>query len=79
VIFTPGKGLSTGPWLATVTLVSGFTTDTASATVEFISPSTASGLSGLPTLLAGGGVTAVLFLIAFVLIRRTRRVSRVHA
>jgi hypothetical protein len=79
VIFTPGKGLSTGPWLATVTLVSGFTTDTASATVEFISPSTASGLSGLPTVLAGGGLTAVLFLIAFVLIRRTRRVSRVHA
>lgn len=79
VIFTMGRGLSTGPWLATVTLVSGFTTDTAAATVQFTSHPASAGLIGLPTLLSAGGIMTALLLIARVLIRRPRRAGRVPA
>ncbi len=80
VTFAPGKGLSTGPWLATVTLVSGFTTDTAAATVEFTNhPAAPALLTRLPILLSAGGVVIALPLIARTLRRRPRRASRVHA
>ena len=76
VTFAPGQGLSTGPWLATVTLVSGFTT----ATVQFTNhPAAPPLLTRLPVLLAAGGVVIALLLIARTLRRRPGRASRVHA
>lgn len=80
VTFAPPKGLSTGPWLATVTLVSGFTTDTAAATIQFTNhPAAAPLLTRLPVVLSGCGVLVALMLIAVVRTRRPRRPSRVHA
>jgi hypothetical protein len=80
VTFAPPKGLSTGPWLATVSLVSGFTTDTAAATIQFTNhPAAPPLLTRLPVVLSGCGVLVALLLIAVVRTRRPRRPSRVHA
>jgi hypothetical protein len=77
VTFALSKGLSTGPWLASVTLVSGFTTDTAAATVQFTNhPATP--LLTRPMVVSVAAAIICLLAGALV-IQRSRRASRVHA
>jgi hypothetical protein len=62
--FAPTDGLPNGPWLASVTLVSGLTTRTATATIQF---SRAGGfLMGLPLVVWGAGVLLAVCVIAAV-------------
>ena len=77
--FTPARSLPNGPWQAKVNLVSGFTTGTASATIQF-GALTASGLG----VLAWGGIAlgvllAFAFALALILVRRARQRRRVPA
>jgi hypothetical protein len=70
--FTPGKSLPDGPWQAKVTLRSGFTTSTATQTIEFAAISSRTGLS----LAAWGGIAigvALALALALILARRARR------
>jgi len=74
VTFIPGRRLPSGPWHASISLVSGFTKRTASATILF-SPATATaGRWGGWTVLAWiAGLLATTLAAASFLARRTRR------
>lgn len=77
VTFIPGKRLPSGPWRATVTLVSGFTRRTASATILF-SPHLASSLWSRPSTMVWGIVAiAALALLILIPVRRARQTRRV--
>ena len=77
VVFAMGRRLPLGPWHAAVTLVSGFTTRTASATIQFPGRLTAAAWTR-PTVIWGGGliVLLVLFGLAVILVRRQGRRTR---
>lgn len=62
--FAPAEGLPNGPWLAAVTLVSGLTTRTATATIQFAG--TAGFLLGLPLAAWGAGLLLAVLVIATV-------------
>jgi hypothetical protein len=77
VSFIPGRQLPSGPWRATVTLTSGFTKRTASATILF-SPHLASSVWTRPsTMVWAIVVVAALVLLILIPVRRrqTRRVA----
>jgi hypothetical protein len=77
VTFIPGKRLPSGPWRATITLISGFTRDTASATILF-SPHLASSVWSRPsTMFWGIVVIAALALLILIPVRRARQTRRV--
>jgi hypothetical protein len=78
--FAPGKQLPAGPWKAEVTLVSGFTTNTASAAIEFNAP--AAPHRGLPFMLWAALLVLVLALalaVAAAFTRHARRYRRMPA
>jgi len=76
VTFDPGSGLPPGPWRATITLASGFTTRTASATVLF-STQVASSVFTRPTTTAVAAVLiAGLLALALITVHRARQTRR---
>jgi hypothetical protein len=77
--FAPPKTLPDGPWLATVTLVSGFNTTIARATIDFAGATPASLWTRLPMLLLGAALLITLAILGLVLIRHARQSSRVPA
>jgi hypothetical protein len=79
VTFLPGRRLPSGPWRAAVTLISGFTRRTASATILF-SPHLASSLWTRPSTMVWGVVgIAALVLLILIPVRRARQARRVAA
>ena len=77
VTFIPGRRLPSGPWQATITLTSGFTRRTASATILF-SPHLASSLWTRPsTMVWAIVVVAALVLLILIPVRRARQTRRV--
>jgi hypothetical protein len=74
--FTPAKSLPNGPWRAKVNLVSGFTTGTATQTIQF-GALVASGLGVMAWAGIAFGVVLVLT-VALILARRARRRRRVQ-
>jgi hypothetical protein len=79
VTFAPPRRLPSGPWHAKVTLVSGFTTRTVQAVVQFSAGPSTSVWSRSAALVFGGGLAVGLGVIGLVTaqrIRRTRRFSR---
>jgi hypothetical protein len=83
LVFALKKSLPSGPWLATVTLVSGFTTRTAHSTIQFRGGQQAATAGWAHRLMTwGGSLIAALgvLALALVLVRgRGRRTGRVHA
>jgi hypothetical protein len=76
VAFALPRSLPAGPWVATVTLVSGLTTASARATILFgVKPAAASWASA-PTMAWGGGMLLGLVIIAGAVIARLRRPRR---
>ncbi len=79
VTFVPGRRLPSGPWRATITLTSGFTRRTASATILF-SPHLASSLWTRPsTMVWAVVVIAALVLLILIPVRRARQTRRAAA
>ncbi len=76
ITFTPARRLPSGPWQATVTLVSGLTVRKATATVLFSNHRSAAWLSSATMIWTGGGLIAVLFVLFVVMARRGRRHGR---
>jgi hypothetical protein len=77
VTFNPGRRLPSGPWRATITLTSGFTRRTGSATILF-SPHLASSLWTRPsTMFWGIVVIAAVVLLILIPVRRARQTRRV--
>jgi hypothetical protein len=73
VTFIPGRRLPSGPWRATITLTSGFTRRSASATILF-APYLASSLWTRPsTMIWGVVVIAALVLLILIPVRRARQ------
>lgn len=77
--FAPGKALPTGPWLARITLASGFTTHTTQTTIHFPTSTADATKTHVPMIIWGGGLVLALLMLALTLIRHTRQASRVHA
>jgi hypothetical protein len=76
VTFIPGRRLPSGPWRATITLTSGFTRRSASATILF-SPHLASSLWTRPsTMVWAVVVIAALVLLILIPVRRRARQTR---
>jgi hypothetical protein len=72
--FAPPKALPYGSWRATVTLVSGITTATATAAIQFSAVKAAqAGLSGTQWIWAGLGGLVLLVVMAQYALRRRRR------
>jgi hypothetical protein len=76
ITFLPARRLPSGPWRATVTLVSGLTVRKATATVRFSNHQGAAWLSSSAMIWTGGGLLAALFALFVVLSRRGRRPGR---
>lgn len=76
VSFLPGRSLPAGPWHARISLVSGFTRRTASATIRF-SPATAGRWAGWTVLAWIAGLLAAALAAARFALRRTRRARTV--
>ena len=75
VTFVPARRLPSGPWRATITLTSGFTRRTASATILF-SPHLASSLWTRPSTMVWGVVAvAALVLLILIPVRRAGRLA----
>ena len=72
VVFAPPRSLPNGPWRAKVTLVSGLTTATATATVVF-SVASQAGLSMVSWLGMALGVLAVAIAVALILAHSARQ------
>jgi hypothetical protein len=84
MVFTPGKQLPSGPWHATVAVVSGFTHRTARSTIRFLPDRrlTAATWTRSVMIWAAGlaGVTVGSLVLALILLRsRGRRIPRPHA
>jgi hypothetical protein len=75
VYFVPGRRLPSGPWRATVTLQSGFTKRTASATILFSTRLAAATWTRSAVWITG--LTTVLLAGALLLARRSRQTRRV--
>ena len=76
VRFLLGRSLPAGPWHARISLVSGFTRRTASATILF-SPATAGRWAGWTVLASIAGLLAAALAAAGFALRRTRRARTV--
>jgi hypothetical protein len=79
VTFVPGRRLPSGPWRATITLTSGFTRRTASATILFSAHLASSVWTRPSTMVWGVVVIAALVLLILIPVRRARRTRRVPA
>lgn len=80
MVFAPGKSLPSGPWLATITLVSGFTTRTAHSTIQFRRGRQLAAAWTRPAMIWGAGLIVTLGLLAAALVlvpSRGRRPGRV--
>jgi len=78
VTFAPPRSLPNGPWQAKVTLVSGLTTATATATIVF-SVASQAGLSMVSWLGIALGVLAVALAVALILAHSARERRRMPA
>jgi hypothetical protein len=76
--FALGRRLPAGPWHVKITLVSGFITHSAQATVQLDASTTPAGIH-LPTLAWGAGAMLVLIILALFLVRRTRQARHARA
>lgn len=69
--FVPGSKIPNGPWKATITLVSGLTTSTAAATIQFSgSPSDTAWTARLPIMISVAGAVMALLILARIRFRR---------
>jgi hypothetical protein len=77
--FAPASRIPNGPWTATITLVSGLTTRTATATIQFSgSPVNTGWTTRLPIMTGAAAIIALLALAGFRL-RRTPQRRHAHA
>jgi hypothetical protein len=82
MVFAPGKSLPSGPWTATVTLVSGFTTRTAHSTIQFRGGQRTAAAAWTRRMMTWGvGLIAALgvLVLALVLLRSRGRRTRPHS
>jgi hypothetical protein len=84
MVFTPGQQLPSGPWHATVAVVSGFTHRTARSTIRFLPGrrlTVATWTRSVMIWAAGlAGVTLASLVLALILLRgRGQRIPRAHA
>ena len=79
VTFVPASRIPNGPWTAKVSLVSGLTSRTSSATIQFSGPVTNGWTAHLPVVVSGSGVLAGLLLLAGFFVRRRPRARRLPA
>jgi hypothetical protein len=75
--FAPPKVLSDGPWQASVTVDSGLTTATATATIRFAAPvASQAGLPGMAWLGMAAGALALVLAVAMILVRAAHQRRR---
>jgi hypothetical protein len=79
VTFVPASRIPNGPWTAKVNLVSGLTSRTSSATIQFSDAVTDSWKTRLPVEVSGSAVLAALLILAVFLVRRRPGGYRVRA
>jgi len=73
VTFVPASRIPNGPWTARVNLVSGLTSRTSSATIQFSGPVTDVWKARMPMVISGSGVLAGVLLLAWFFVRRRPR------
>jgi hypothetical protein len=79
VTFVPASRIPNGPWNARVNLVSGLTSRTSSATIQFSGPVTDAWTAHLPMVISGSAVLAGVLLLAGFFVRRRPRARRAPA
>ncbi len=80
VTFLPGSRIPNGPWNARVTLVSGLTTSTASATIQFSGTvAAAAWITRLPVMITVAALVIALLFLARIMLRRRPQARRAHA
>jgi hypothetical protein len=82
ITFVPGSRIPSGPWKASINLVSGLTTRSAAATIQFSgSAADSAWMTSLPVMIGAAGLIFVLALlvVARVRLRRTPQTRHAHA
>jgi hypothetical protein len=77
VTFVPARRIPNGPWTARVSLVSGLTSRTSSAAIEFSGAAISSWTARLPMEISGAAVLTGLLLLAGLFARRRPRAHRI--